>query len=245
MIIRLEEDQWKTLTDAEKSVITYINNNEELIPEKSISEMAEESYTSPATVSRTIRKSGFDGISELRYRISARNEFNQEAMIVNAIFQKSMLECQKTIENLKVPTILEVVKRIKRAKKIYLLARGATVLVAEEFEMQLQLLGNNVWIMRDSEHMKRSNLIFKEDDLVIIFTVKNSTPELGMAAKFAKENKAYVVSCTCLPRSELNQYSDVYVVGYTKYDYAIKEFLVTSRLPLQIISRTIIEYLTL
>lgn len=70
MIIRLEEDQWKTLTDAEKSVITYINNNEELIPEKSISEMAEESYTSPATVSRTIRKSGFDGISELRYRIS-------------------------------------------------------------------------------------------------------------------------------------------------------------------------------
>ena len=29
MIIRLEEDQWKTLTDAEKSVITYINNNEE------------------------------------------------------------------------------------------------------------------------------------------------------------------------------------------------------------------------
>jgi len=42
------------LTDTEKRVINYININSSKLSNMSIVEVAEESYTSPATVSRTI-----------------------------------------------------------------------------------------------------------------------------------------------------------------------------------------------
>lgn len=67
------------------------------IPEHSNNEIADESFTSPATVSRTIRKCGFSGIAELKYKVSAKMNYVVEERIVNEIFNRTLTECQKTI----------------------------------------------------------------------------------------------------------------------------------------------------
>lgn len=80
----------------------------------------------------------------------------------------------------------------------------------------------------------------------MIFTVKNITPELKICAKSAKENGAVVVTCCCIQGTSLEQYSALSILGGgKKNNHIIKEFNVPSRLPLQIISRTLADYLTL
>lgn len=124
MLIELTKEQEINLTSTEKNVIDWINENEILIPQRSINEIADESFVSPATVSRAIRKCGFSGIAEMKYKVSAKMKYKIDGQIVNEIFQRSITECNKTIEALNVDTILRVIRYIKFSKKFGLLQEG-------------------------------------------------------------------------------------------------------------------------
>ena len=203
MIVEITEELESGLTEAERQVIEYINQHEDQFLKLTITELAEKSFTSPPTVSRAVRKCGYNGLSELRYKLSAKIEDMVEGEIVNEIFQKSVTECMKTIEILKAETILKVVRFIKTAQKIYIIARGSTAWIAKDVELQLQLLGYNAYMLSDSEVMKKSDKLFRHGDLIIIFSIKNSTPELLLTAQNAKKVGANVVTCCCLPKTDL------------------------------------------
>ena len=51
MLTEIKEREKQSLTSAELNVIDWINENEEKIPDMSINEIADASFTSPATVS--------------------------------------------------------------------------------------------------------------------------------------------------------------------------------------------------
>ena len=96
MITNIELELYNNLTDAERSVINYINQHEDSIPLMSITTIANNSCTSPATVTRAIQKCGFNGITQLRYQIAQRNNVNSEQespYIVNTILNKTFRNC--------------------------------------------------------------------------------------------------------------------------------------------------------
>ncbi len=109
MLINIEHDFMNKLTDTEKNVISFINANAESIANMSISDVAEATYSSPATVSRTIKKCGISGFAELRYMLTQQVETKQDSVDVNEIFNKSLLEISNTIESLSIDTILKAV----------------------------------------------------------------------------------------------------------------------------------------
>lgn len=245
MLIELTKEQEDRLTSAEYKVMQWINEHEEKIPEYSINRIADESYTSPATVSRAIRKCGFLGIAELKYKISAKLNYVAEEKVVNEIFCRTLDECKESIESIEVDKILRIVRYIKFSEKIYLIARGTTALIAKDFELQLQLLGYNAYVISDAVILKMSKKIFKKNNLVIIFTMKNSTPELEITSRNAKEAGATVVTCCCIKGTSLEQHSDITICVGKKNNKIIEEYNISSRLPLQIISKTLTEYLIL
>ena len=135
MLIKIDQDFHEHLTTTEKHVINFINANPDKVAAMSILEVAEQTFSSPATVSRTIKKCGISGFAELRYLLAQQAETTRKDSIeVNDIFNKSLLEVTNTIDHLSTDTILRAVKEIKEAKRIYLLSRGLTELVAREFE---------------------------------------------------------------------------------------------------------------
>ena len=91
--------------------------------------------------------------------------------------------------------------------------------------------------------MKRIDKLLIPGDLVLIFTAYNSTPEFAIAATKAREIGCTVVVCCCKQGTSLEELADIFVYGYSLPIVEGNEFNVASRLPLQIISRTIIEYL--
>ena len=72
MLIKINQDFHERLTETEQKVIGFINMNAEKISSMSISDVAEATYSSPATVSRTIKKCGISGFAELRYLITQK-----------------------------------------------------------------------------------------------------------------------------------------------------------------------------
>ena len=124
-------DSREKMTSSEEAVIHYINKNKDKISELSITDIAENSFTSPATVSRTIRKCGFHNISELRYQLSSDSSLKNESFLINDILKKSYEECTKTISELDITSVLEITTLIHSARKIFIISKGLTSLMAQ------------------------------------------------------------------------------------------------------------------
>ena len=74
MIIEINSKIAENLSKTELGVVNYINDNEDKLSELSIVDIAFETFSSPATVSRAIRKCGINGFNELRYKLTAKTE---------------------------------------------------------------------------------------------------------------------------------------------------------------------------
>ncbi|MBE0069780.1 MurR/RpiR family transcriptional regulator [Thermoanaerobacterium thermosaccharolyticum] len=245
MIVKLDFEKLKELTNTEKKVINFINANENKLSYMSIVDIAEETFTSPATVSRAIKKCGLNGFTELRYLVSKRENYNSDIGQINEILKKSLIEATNTIEQISINNILKSVDLIKNSTKIYVLARGLTELVAEEFSLKLQLLGYNVFEISDPNIMRKITMEIKPQELLFVFSLNGKTPELIESVENAVSIGANIISCCCSENSKLKELSTIYLKGF-KYEHSsISKFEVTSRLPLNIISRIIIDYLAM
>lgn len=248
MIIEVDKSLYKKLSEAEMKVVDYINMNADKISIMSITTIADKTFTSIATVSRTIQKCGFRGISELRYKLSKTDENKnsiESPYAVNNILSKSFREATETIDNISITSIFKTIEYMKSAKRILIYARGFTGLVAEEFQMYLQLLGYNAVIVKDVMWMNNTDKIVTKEDVVFILSLRNSTKELSESACTAKRKGAKVITCCCISPSDLEKYSDICIVGHTEQITQTSGQTVYSRVPLSIITRTIIEYIAL
>ncbi|SFL33113.1 MurR/RpiR family transcriptional regulator [Halanaerobium salsuginis] len=244
MIIKLNKELLAELTNTEKQIINYINENYQKIPGMSIIDLAEETYTSPASVSRAVKKCQLAGFSELRYLISERLNNKEKSKPLNDAREKSLLEISNTIEYLSLANILEAVDIIRNSRKIYVIARGLSELVAREFSLKLQLLGFNTFQIADPNIIKSltgENL--HPQDLIYIFSLYGQTESLLIAAENAVSIDARVISCCCAENTPLKELSNVFLQGYKHEHHSIKNFEVSSRLPLYTISRIVVDYL--
>ena len=244
MIINLIENIIKKLTKTEYEIVKFINNNQKILQDLSIVDIAFETFSSPATVSRAIRKCGINGFNELRYKLTSKNE-NNNVHNIGEIINKSLIEARSSIENISLTNVLKIIENIKKSSRIYVLSRGLTEYVADEFTLKLQLLNCNVVSLKDPNIMKIKTKGMKKNEMAFIFSLNGETEELVKSAKNAQESGACVVTCCCNNIASILQYTDLSLIAYKHSHIAIKEFEVSSRLPLYIISRVIIDYMVL
>jgi len=245
MLIRIDHSFYDSLTPTEKQVITFINANPDKIANMSIGVLAEKTFSSPATVSRTIKKCGIDGFAELRYLVSKKNSELDNSIQVNEILKKSLMEVTNTIENISIDNILQSIELIKKASRIYILSRGLTILVAQEFSLKLQLLGYNIFQISDAAIMKKVSTDIKPHELMMIFSLSGTTEELVVSAENAKSVGAKLITCTCGENSPLTKMANISLWGYKHKHTSITKVDVTSRFPLYVLSRVILDYLIL
>lgn len=246
MIIKIDHVIYESLTTTEKQVVNYININADKIANMSIVDVAEGTFSSPATVSRTIKKCGIGGFAELRYILSKKkNNKDSDLGQINEILEKSLREATNTLEQLAITDVLNAIELIQKAKRIYVLARGLTELVAQEFSFKLQLLGYNAFQISDPNVMKKITSEMKKDEILVIFSLYGKTEELINSAENAVLMGSKVISCCCAEVTPLKNLAAVYLKGYKYNHVAIKKFEVTSRMPLNVISRILIDYLAL
>ena len=242
MIINLDQKVLANLTKTEIEIVRFINKNESKLSSLSIVDIAFETFSSPSTVSRAIRKCGIHGFNELRYKLIA-NEKDAEVKNVGEIFNKSLIEAQNVIEQISTSDILETIKVFESTEHIYVLGRGLSEYVANEFSFKLQLLGFHSMVVCDPNIMRKLADEASDKDCFFIFSLNGKTEELITSARYANNNGASVINCCCNKYSQLNEFSSINLIGYKHEHNAISKFEVSSRVPLNIIARIIIDYI--
>lgn len=242
MLIELTPEIVAALSKTELSVIRFINENEKKLLQMSIVEIGYSTFTSPATVSRAIRKCNIAGFNELRYRCISDNK-EKEIYQVGDIINQSLLEIQNVIETITIPQILAFIEAIKKSETIYVFARGLTELVAEEFALKLQLLGFKIIFIKDPNIMKILSKKAKQESLILIFSLNGETKELIESAQNARWAGAKVAVCCCNKKTTLVDFANYTLLGYSDERTLVENFEVRSRLPLYVLSRIIVEYL--
>jgi DNA-binding MurR/RpiR family transcriptional regulator len=243
MIISLDKNTLERLTKTELEIIHFINGHEEELPGLSIVDIAFETYSSPSTVSRAIRKCGLNGFSELRYR-SGYKAKSEEIQSMNELFNKTLIEAQAVHERISLTDILAVIKSLNEAGEISVFARGLTKYVGQEFSLKLQLLNYHVFFTDDPNIMQIKATKLRKEDILFILSLNGETPELVSAAATAYQRGNCVISCCCNENSKLITYSEHSLIGFKHSHQAIKEFEVSSRIPLYMICRIIIDYIS-
>ena len=186
------------------------------------------------------------GFAELRYQLANQAASHVDTIAVNEILNKSLQEVTRTIEQISVETVFQIVKEIKKASRIVLLARGLTEHIAQEFALKLQILGYNVFANYDPMMMQSITKRLKRDELVIIFSLSGATKELLSAAENAASTGSKIICLTCGNLDcALAKISDIVMFGFKHSHTSIKIMDATSRLPLYVMARIIFDYLAL
>lgn len=247
LALNIDKEVFARLSESEQRVVQYLDANQDRLENISITMVANKTFTSPATVSRAISKIGYSGgIAQLRYDMSQK--FHQEdtelrqMRNVNKVLAKSYRECTRTIDNMVVTDILKVTHDIKQANRIFILALGTSALIAKIFQEQLIILGYTPVLIDDTVWMKKANFHMNEEDLVLVLTERCTENVLYYASARAKKQGAKLVTCTCKKETELVRISDTVIYGHS--EQTVDGYMPhASRIPLMIITRTIVEYL--
>lgn len=165
----------------------------------------------------------------MKYLLSEDAKANTESYQTNRILSKSYTDCIETIKRIDIPTVLNMVKSIREAENVYILANGLTALIANEFAIQLQCQKIRVCLITDSEMMRKMDLFCTDKELVFVLSVKNSTPELSIAMRLAKKNGAKVACCCCREGTVLDELADLMLYGYSQEVYPNRFFGGVSR----------------
>ncbi|MGL4645186.1 MAG: MurR/RpiR family transcriptional regulator [Vagococcus fluvialis] len=231
---------------SEQHLLNYINLHQQDMHDMSIVKLSEETNVSTATIVRTMKKMGFDGFTSFKYSLKETNPGTIKAMekvdkeIKGAIL-KNEQEVTKTIESLNIGAIEDTIQKMKAAKRIFIFARGFSELIAKEMTLKLQLVNKYCEMHDDPNIIRTISKKIKKEDLVIFISLNSETIELIEACKSCQKNDVTTINITANAQGALHDLADINFVGFKSPISYFPDYEVRSRLPLQVISRIILD----
>jgi DNA-binding MurR/RpiR family transcriptional regulator len=248
IIFDIPAERYQSLSESERYLLNYIFKHIEEIPNISIVKLSEAATVSTATIVRLMKKIGYDGFTSFKYGIKDHLKSQKgidaldeiEDRIKQAI-HKNELEVLNTIRMLNSGTIEDAIQKIHDAQKIYIFARGFSEMIAKEVTIKLQLLGKNCEMHDDPNIIRVISRKLKQKELAIFISLNGETAELVEACKNFKINNISTITLTAGVDSSLAKLSEITLLGYKSSHSFFPDYEVRSRLPLQVISRIILD----
>jgi DNA-binding MurR/RpiR family transcriptional regulator len=211
------QKKFNNLTEKEKDIAKYILEYKAEVKNMSITKLAEETETSPATVTRFSKKIGVTNFVELKMGINTFNELENNAKVddifknITNFYREVLKKSQQLVDK---NTIINLVEEINKAKKIYIYGIGSSGLTAEEMRLRLLRMGFDVSSITDSHLMKINSAIISESDLVIAISISGKTKEIVESLKISQLNGAKTILITSFENTMANKYTDMEVLIY-------------------------------
>lgn len=208
------------LTNSEKRIADYILDNYSDVHGKSVSELAEATSTSPATISRFCKTIGFEGFMDFMLNMehstlgpdadTTRLEQNDSASVIK---QKVLLFNQRAIDNmanmLDEVALETIADLLYNANRIVIFGDGGSGCSARNaYDVFLQM---NLRCEYVSDPFFELMIISQMQKNDVLFTISNSGRSLNTIqnAQLAKEKGVTVVGMVGMPNTPLSKYLDV------------------------------------
>lgn len=224
-------ERYDQIFSAEKKVADYILQNPETAVNANVSELAEYSCVSDATVIRFCKHIGYDGYYQMkiclsrdlgRKQISDAYFDNIEEDTVVGVFQKLASNLIAIGQNIDQDSFHACVNLIKTCAQAHLVAVGNTSPLTQYMGFRLGRLGIKcTYNMVPECAMNNVNLADK-DDILIVVSQSGSSKQVLQAMELAKEKDLKIIAITdheCSPVSNLADYILLSSTGEPSFSY--------------------------
>lgn len=236
------------LTDSEKYLWDFLNQNFNKIARLKITEVAELANVSNATIVRTLKKMGYSGFSDFKHSLRIKHLDTLNILDTNGLTEqikssvlKNYQEVTRTLNQIDLETIKRAIFQVNKARRIILFARGFSELLGKEMNIKLQLLNKYSELHTDPNIIKQISNRLTTDDFVIFISLNGETAELVDSAKICKENSISTLLISSNQQSSLAKLVDLGLFGFKTNLTYFPDFEVHSRLPLTIIIRILLD----
>lgn len=214
-VIEVIKENYSLLYSAEKKVADYILKKPNEIVMLNVSELANKSNVSDATVVRMCQHLGFKGYYQMRLLLShdiGQLEDTKDINIENdplGFISNNQINYLKELKtSLQQVNFKEIIELILKSDKIIISASGNTIPIAMNMEFRLSRLGLNTFTSTISEqYMNYINNCSSKDILIAISKSGTSTRVL-QSVQLAKKRKCKVIAITDDNYSPLQKSSD-------------------------------------
>jgi len=199
------------MSPTEASIAKYICANPEEAAHMTVRELAERTYTSPSSVVRLCRFTGFDGYKEFRQELlldvhtlgetgsHAEAELDGTATIpeiIDSITQRNIQCLEDTRYLLNAEEVAVCVELLRRARTILLFGIGASLCVARDAYLKFLRVDKPCTLNDDwhSQLLQARNAA--AEDVAIIFSYSGQTAEMIECIKALRENGTPVIAVT-------------------------------------------------
>ena len=219
------------LTKSEQRVALYITQNPQTAIFQSISELADCSNTSEATVVRTCKNLGFSSYQEFKVLLAQAianpvqmlhgaiciEDNAPVSSIVNSVFDSTVQTLRLTQSSLDIPSMEQAADLLCHARRVFILGLGGSHAMAFDLQHKLLRLGIDA-VYHSDLHLQRisiANQVTSEDVLFAI-SHSGSSKDVVDNALLAKKAKAKIIALTGTQKSPLSSCADVQI--YTLSD---------------------------
>ena len=223
---------YHSLTKSEKKIADTILRSPDLVSQCPLSEIAKHLEVGEATLVRFCRTIGFKGFSDFKLELSielATRDNNDETVLETEIMPSddSLTIAQKlqaavsnvmeeTVNLLDLKQLEQVVKAIKKARRIFLFGVGSSGVTAEDAKNKLMRIGFQVDATGNNHFMYMQAALLKPNDVAIGLSHSGYSQETAHTLKIAKQNGATTVAITHSLRSPVTESADYVLVNGNK-----------------------------
>lgn len=195
--------------------------------------LAESTYTSPATVIRFCKRLGFTGFEEFKVSlIKEINYLNQQSGKIDANFpflkDDTVMKAANNISHLYIDTIQDTMSLvnynsiqkaltlIKYSDCISIFSAGTALNQAESFKEKMMKIGKRVSISNNLNYQLYEAGCLTSRDVAIIISYSGETEKMIEIAKECKKRAVQIIVITSFGENSLSQYASCKLLLSTK-----------------------------
>ncbi|UVC31581.1 MurR/RpiR family transcriptional regulator [Pantoea sp. SOD02] len=183
-----------------------------------ITELARETDTSEASVTRLCRHLGCKGYTEFKMALALDVQHNQPAAIasgdsIDMLVEETVQALRDTGKFINREVLQLAVEALHQAKTIQIYGVAASAITGEYLHYRLLRLGKSAQLFGDMHRAAMNASTLKEGDLVIAISASGSTKDVMHVVKVAKKQNARVLMLSNTLRSPMGSLADMLLVA--------------------------------
>lgn len=227
-------EQVVDLTDNEKILVQYMQNNTDEFIQMSAEDISKKCYISISTIYRLCRKLEVSGLSELKVHISAsiENHLKEEKQFnYNYPFKQNETQYQithklkdvyeqtitSTINLLDLEQLRLVALKMNKAKYIDIYTSAGNIYFAENFKFQMQEIGKSVNVPLEEYQQRLAATISDQTHIALVISFGGRGSSMSAITKLLKKTKTPIVLICSTLDNPLKPYAD-YILYMSSYE---------------------------
>ena len=220
---------YESLSAAEKKIADFILKNPNKAVNCNVSELANASGTSDATIVRFCKHVGYSGYYQLRITLSrelGRSDYRDAQEIgedtIAGMLQKCAANIQSISRKVNEQTFRDCARLIENCNYVHIVAAGNTTPVAHHVGFRLGRLGVRTTHHMLMEYYMNDIVLAQENDVVLAISQSGTSKQVVKALEIAVERKIptiAVVGYEYSPVARLSDYLLPAVIPEQSFDY--------------------------